>query len=54
MSLQSMITTVVPALSESTAHEPAVNPWFIGIGAFVILLALLAGLLMFGAGRDHT
>lgn len=54
MSLQSIITTVAPVLAEETAHEPAVSPWFIGIGTFVLLLVLLAGLLMFGAGRDHS
>jgi hypothetical protein len=54
MSFTSLVTTVAPALSEGAHSEPAVNPWFIGIGAFVILAALLVGLLMFGAGRDHS
>jgi hypothetical protein len=54
MSLHSLTTTVVPALSETHANEPAVNPYLIGVGTFVILLAMLVGLLMFGAGRDHS
>jgi hypothetical protein len=53
MSLTPLITTVVPALSEGAA-EPAVNPWFVGIGTFAFLAVLLIGLLMFGAGRDHS
>lgn len=54
MSLTSLVTTVAPALSEATHGEPAVNPWFVGIGTFVILAAMLLALLAFGAGRDHT
>lgn len=54
MLLTSLIATVAPVLAESTASEPAVNPWFIGIGVFVLLGAMLVALLMFGAGRDHS
>jgi hypothetical protein len=54
MSLTPLITTVVPGLSEGAAHEPAVNPWVIGVGVFALLVAMLLGLLMFGAGRDHS
>jgi hypothetical protein len=53
MSLTPLITTVVPTLSEGAA-ESAVNPWFVGIGVFVFLAVLLIGLMMFGAGRDHS
>jgi hypothetical protein len=53
MSLTPLITTVVPGLSEGVA-EPAVNPWAVGIGVFALLVVLLLGLLMFGAGRDHS
>jgi hypothetical protein len=49
MLLTSLITTAAEA-----ASEPAVSPWFIGLGVFVLLVALLLGLLMFGAGRDHS
>ncbi len=54
MSYTSLVTTVAPTLSESAHHELAVSPWLVGIGAFAILVALLVGLLMFGAGRDHA
>jgi hypothetical protein len=49
MLLTSLITTAAEASS-----EPAVNPWFIGIGVFVLLAALMLALLAFGAGRDHS
>jgi hypothetical protein len=54
MSITSLVTTVAPALSESAQHEPAVSPWLVGGGTFAVLVALLLGLLMFGAGRDHS
>ncbi len=54
MSITSLVTTVAPALSESAHHEPAVSPWLVGIGTFAFLAALLVGLLMFGAGREHS
>jgi hypothetical protein len=54
MSLTPLVTTVVPGLSEGTVHEPAVSPLIVGISTFVLLLVLLVGLLMFGAGRDHS
>jgi len=54
MSLTPLITTVVPGLSEGAAHEAAVNPYAVGIGVFALLAAMLVGLLMFGAGRDHS
>ncbi len=53
MSLTPLITTVVPTLSE-VHSESAVNPLFVGVGTFALLVALLVGLLMFGAGRDHS
>lgn len=54
MSLTPLVTTVVPTLAEGAEHEPALSPYAIGIGVFVVLLVMLAGLLMFGAGRDHS
>jgi hypothetical protein len=54
MSLTSLTTTVAPVLAETPSHEPAVDPLYVGLGTFAILLALLVGLLMFGAGRDHS
>jgi hypothetical protein len=49
MLLTSQITTAPQA-----AAATVINPWFIGLGVFVVLVALLLGLLMFGAGRDHS
>lgn len=54
MSLTPLVTTVVPGLSEGAVHEPAVSPYAVGLGVFGILLLLMLGLLMFGAGRDHS
>ena len=48
-----LLTSLITSAAEA-ASEPAVNPWFIGLGVFVLLVALLLGLLMFGAGRDHS
>lgn len=53
MSTTSFVTTVVPSLTEAHS-EPAVNPWLIGIITLAIFMAMLIGLLMFGAGRDHS
>jgi hypothetical protein len=46
------ITPLVTVAAESSAA--GINPWFVGGGIFVLLLALLAGLLAFGGGRDHS
>ncbi|MBA2463464.1 MAG: hypothetical protein H0V42_00610 [Nocardioidaceae bacterium] len=54
MSLTSLTTTIAPGLSEGAANEPAVSPYLVGVLTFVILMALLAVLTMFGAGRDHS
>jgi hypothetical protein len=48
-----LLTSLITVASE-TSHEPAVNPWYIGIGVFIVLLALLGGLVAFGGGRDHS
>jgi hypothetical protein len=49
MSLTSLVTTA----AESSA-EHGINPWFVGGGVLVALLVLLAGLLAFAGGRDHS
>ena len=41
------------AAEEHTRDLPA-DPIWIGLTAFVFLLALMAGLLMFGKGRPHS
>ena len=47
------LTAHVVTAAES-AESSGINPWFVGIGTFVLLLAMLAGLLAFGGGRDHS
>ncbi|MFP5253602.1 MAG: hypothetical protein ACLGH4_07385 [Actinomycetes bacterium] len=54
MSFTSMTATVAPVLAETAPHESGVNPYLVGAVTLVILLAMLLGLLMFGAGRDHS
>lgn len=54
MSFTSLTSTVAPVLAESTAPESGVSPYLVGGATLAILLAMLLGLLMFGAGRDHS
>lgn len=47
--------TALAVLQAAEEHgEPAINPWFVGGGALAILLVVLAGLIIFGGGRDHS
>jgi hypothetical protein len=36
------------------AHEGGTNPWLVGGVTLAILIVMIAGLLMFGAGREHS
>ena len=36
------------------AHEGGTNPWLVGGVILAILLVMVAGLLVFGAGREHS
>lgn len=49
MSLSSVVTTAA-----ETSSGGEVNHWVVGAGVLAILLVLMLGLLMFGAGRDHS
>ncbi len=49
MSLSSMITAAAEVHS-----EPVIHPYAVGAVALGILLAMLLGVMMFGAGRDHS
>jgi predicted lysophospholipase L1 biosynthesis ABC-type transport system permease subunit len=51
--LTTMTAAVAPVLAETTSSD-GINPWFVGIGTLVLLVAVMVGLLMFGAGRDHS
>ncbi|QWZ06565.1 hypothetical protein KRR39_13400 [Nocardioides panacis] len=48
-----MSLTPLVALAATEAGA-GINPWLVGVGVFVLLLALLGGLLAFGGGRDHS
>ena len=54
MSLTPLTTTVVPGLSEGAAAENGINALYVALGTFGFLALLMLGLLMFGAGRDHS
>jgi hypothetical protein len=55
MTFTSLTSMVVPVLAESTTHETGgVSPYLVGGGTLALLMALMVGLLMFGAGRDHS
>jgi hypothetical protein len=48
------IVTLVPLAAEAAHESEGVNPWLVGAGTFVLLLAFLLGVIAFGGGRDHT
>jgi hypothetical protein len=50
MSMTSLLITA----SETTKADPTVPHWVVGALALGILLAFMAVLLMFGAGREHS
>jgi hypothetical protein len=45
---------VAPLILSAAESSSGVNPILTGGGVFLVLLLLLAGLLAFGAGRDHS
>ena len=49
-----MLLTTVQALAAEESHELPASPIVFGLIAFVILGALLLGVLMFGKGRPHS
>ena len=46
--------SLTPLVTHAAEATGGVDPWFVGVGVFVLLLALLGGLLAFGGGRDHS
>ena len=49
-----MVNTLISLASEAS-HEPAgAGPYLVGLGAFLFLLLLLASLVAFGGGREHS
>ena len=53
MSLTSLVTTAATTGTEAHNELP-IHPYLVGALVLAILLALLAGLLMFGKGREHS
>ncbi len=41
-------------LAAAEGGSSGINPYAVGAGVLVIFVALVAGLLAFGAGRDHS
>ena len=41
-------------VSAAEAASSGPNHWLVGAGVLLIFVALMAGLLAFGAGRDHS
>ena len=50
----SSMSLSVLTLQAAEAHEGGVNHWLIGGVTLFILMAMVGGLLMFGAGREHS
>lgn len=36
------------------AESSGINPYFVGAGVLLLLIAMVVGLLAFGGGRDHS
>jgi len=52
MSVTPLVAPLTALAAE--AEQSGINPAFVGVGIFVVLLAMLAAVLAFGAGRDHS
>ena len=50
-----MLSTAITLAAESSEHgDPVVHPYVIGAIALGILLVLLAAVVSFGGGREHS
>ena len=50
-----MLSTVITLAAESAEHgDPAVSPYAVGGIALALLLVLLAAVVSFGGGREHS
>lgn len=55
MSLSTLPSLLVAVAAESEAQsDPAIPAWGVGLIALLILVGLLAGLVAFGGGREHS
>jgi hypothetical protein len=48
----SLAPLLVSAAEGGVSH--GLNPWFVGAVVLLVLVAMVVGLLAFGAGRDHS
>ncbi len=48
-----MVSTLITFAAEAS-HEGTATPYIVGLSTFLFLLALLAGVLAIGGGRDHS
>ena len=50
-----MLSTAITLAAETSEHgDPVVHPYVIGAIALGLLLALLAAVVSFGGGREHS
>lgn len=49
-----MANTLITLASEASHESAGAGPYLIGIGTFVFLLLLLAAVVAFGGGREHS
>jgi len=50
-----MLSTVTLFAAETAENgEPAINPYWIGVIALGLLMALLLAVVSFGGGREHS
>ena len=50
-----MLSTVITLAAETSEHgDPVVHPYVVGAIALGILLLLLAAVVSFGGGREHS
>ncbi|MGZ4436778.1 MAG: hypothetical protein ACXVWU_07215 [Nocardioides sp.] len=47
-------SALITLAAETSTKSGGVNHWVVGAVVFVLLLALMGGLLAFGGGRDHS
>lgn len=47
-------TTLLLTQAAEETHEQVINPWIVGAIALGLLLAMIAILVAFGGGREHS
>ncbi|HEV2796467.1 MAG TPA: hypothetical protein VGV65_02525 [Nocardioides sp.] len=49
-----MVSTLIVMAAEAEHSEPVVSPYVVGAVALGLLLLLLAAVVSFGGGREHS